>query len=163
MKKIVLFILTVGSILLSVSSCKKEETDPCETVSCLNGGTCNNGTCACSAGYEGANCQTEKRAKFFGTYYTIGCGENYFMSISNSGTGILNVLLNFPDDFGVPPISAVINGNSLTIPSQSFIDVDGFAVTFSGSGSISGNVLTWTLVVNYDGFTDSCTYISQKQ
>ena len=168
MKKVVLFVLIVSSVLFSISSCKKEEKDPCEAVSCLNGGTCNNGSCACAAGYEGAQCQTEIREKFIGLYETSGCdGEIYLLSISNSTDEILNVLLEF-SGINLPPISATINGNSMTIPSQIFTNSNS-VITRSGAGSLNGNVLSWTLVTTVDPsipwedtYTESCIYLSYK-
>lgn len=46
-------------LLLSVmaAGCKKEE-DPCEGISCQNGGSCVSGTCNCVNGYTGEFCQT---------------------------------------------------------------------------------------------------------
>ena len=39
------------------SACQK---DPCKDVSCLNGGTCEDGLCKCPTGWVGANCETSK-------------------------------------------------------------------------------------------------------
>ncbi len=36
-----------------------EQTDPCESITCLNGGVCNNGQCECPPGYTGDRCQTK--------------------------------------------------------------------------------------------------------
>ena len=35
-----------------------EMTDPCEDVTCHNGGVCSNGDCTCVTGYEGQLCET---------------------------------------------------------------------------------------------------------
>jgi len=35
--------------------------DECKDVSCLNGGTCNEGDCTCPTGFSGSNCQAEDR------------------------------------------------------------------------------------------------------
>jgi hypothetical protein len=43
-------------------------SDPCDDVNCGTNGTCDDGTCICEAGYEGAACETESRAKYIGTY-----------------------------------------------------------------------------------------------
>lgn len=47
-----LVVLSLLSLSLSFSSCK----DDCETVTCLNGGTCNNGSCDCVSGFSGSDC-----------------------------------------------------------------------------------------------------------
>ncbi len=44
--------------VLGVLSCKKEDKDPCETVTCLNGGICDDGTCICINGFSGQLCET---------------------------------------------------------------------------------------------------------
>ena len=33
-------------------------TDECENVTCMNGGTCADGSCTCAAGYSGTDCST---------------------------------------------------------------------------------------------------------
>jgi len=54
--KLTTWILALG-ITVGLSGCKKDsDSDPCDGVSCLNGGTCNDGSCACPAGYFGSNC-----------------------------------------------------------------------------------------------------------
>ncbi|MFN0213596.1 MAG: hypothetical protein ACKVT2_05020, partial [Saprospiraceae bacterium] len=42
--------------------------DLCASVQCLNGGTCEDGSCNCGFWYEGTDCGQEVRAKFFGNY-----------------------------------------------------------------------------------------------
>jgi len=55
-KLLVLLILGLG---LCFTACKKEAADPCDSVVCMNGGTCSEGTCNCLSGFSGANCGTE--------------------------------------------------------------------------------------------------------
>lgn len=43
-------------------------SDPCSDVDCGSNGICDEGTCICAEGYEGAACETEIREKFIGTY-----------------------------------------------------------------------------------------------
>ena len=51
--------LAIFSMTALTQSCELfEEDDPCETVSCENGGTCVDGACDCPEGYSGTNCQT---------------------------------------------------------------------------------------------------------
>ena len=40
--------------MLGLFACKKD--DPCENITCLNGGTCANGECSCPTGYTGPDC-----------------------------------------------------------------------------------------------------------
>ena len=51
-------IIACSAMVTLVTSCKKDE-DPCKDVSCLNGGTCIDGTCDCPDGFSGPNCETE--------------------------------------------------------------------------------------------------------
>ncbi len=49
------YLLFLGTIILLLSACKK---DPCKDKVCLNGGACIDGTCLCTNGYTGTNCET---------------------------------------------------------------------------------------------------------
>lgn len=64
------FIFLVSILILSLACNKKDNTSSnnCKNVTCLNGGTCVNGTCSCSSGYEGTDCSGVIRKKFIGTY-----------------------------------------------------------------------------------------------
>lgn len=62
MKSKVLLGFAVTTLLLTATvfnSCNKEDPDPCEGVTCLNGGTCVNGECDCPEGYTGPDCGTQ--------------------------------------------------------------------------------------------------------
>lgn len=41
----------------------QEDKDPCEGITCMNGGTCINGQCDCPDNYEGPNCSKQKTPK----------------------------------------------------------------------------------------------------
>jgi len=41
---------------------------PCDSVFCLNGGSCYDGNCICPDGYEGTTCETKWNEKFIGNY-----------------------------------------------------------------------------------------------
>lgn len=146
------------AIALSFVACKKEE-DPCKNVSCLNGGTCNNGSCNCAAGYEGSNCGTEWRAKFVGNYNgNMACSTGNFtmnLSVNNSSVGVTSVVMSDGTDNWV----GTLNGSSsLTISAQT---ISG-GTTISGSGQLSGNVLTLNLTLAGGGTTVNCTYTGTK-
>ncbi len=50
-------------LLLSFIACDRD-TDPCANITCLNEGTCNDGTCDCPEGFIGNSCETPiKRLK----------------------------------------------------------------------------------------------------
>ncbi|TAE48564.1 MAG: hypothetical protein EAZ89_15145, partial [Bacteroidetes bacterium] len=53
------------SLLCLLASCKN---DPCETVACQNGGTCDpeTGSCQCAEGFKGAFCETFDLQRYFG-------------------------------------------------------------------------------------------------
>ncbi len=54
-----LFALTFS--LIAVISCKKTPVvDPCAAITCLNGGTCNDGSCQCPQGFIGESCSAQK-------------------------------------------------------------------------------------------------------
>jgi hypothetical protein len=55
MKNLNVFLFAILIAIVTIGSCKKE--DPCENVTCLNAGVCNDGTCACPTGYSGARCE----------------------------------------------------------------------------------------------------------
>jgi len=52
-----LILVFAGIALLQWGGCKDE---PCDGITCKNGGTCVNGLCECPVGYEGADCGQEK-------------------------------------------------------------------------------------------------------
>ncbi len=60
--KNLIYVLTFTLVIsIGFTSCSKK--DPCEGLACLNGGTCEDGTCACPSGYEGSLCETESLPK----------------------------------------------------------------------------------------------------
>lgn len=55
--KTVLFFFFGIFALSTLQSCSKD--DPCESITCQNGGTCVNGECDCPEGYTGPSCASE--------------------------------------------------------------------------------------------------------
>ena len=55
-KKLSIFLIAA----ISFSGCELF-TDPCKDITCLNGGSCVDGTCLCDDYYEGPNCEKEER------------------------------------------------------------------------------------------------------
>lgn len=161
----VVFSLTVASIAtITLSGCKKD--DPCEGVTCSNGGTCNNGSCSCAAGYEGSTCGTEVRSKFIASYSvqencSPGGNFNYNMTINSSATGVQNVVLN--NFYGVgAAVVGTVSGTSINIANQT-VTVSGQALTFSGSGQVNGSIMTLSYTASQGGNVDNCTATCTKQ
>lgn len=163
------------SILLSLLaiSCKEE---PCETITCLNGGTCQeeDGSCVCQEGYEGDFCENLVIQKFLGTYQIqySGCfttTANHTVSIEQIDGEASKVYINDLGDYDCPggtvQLEASIAGAQIGIPSQ-VIDCGVISYTFEGEGTISGGTLNISFTVEYesDGITktDNCTATLEK-
>lgn len=119
-----------------------ESEDPCENITCLNEGICNNGDCNCPLGYEGETCETESRTKILGFYnYDSGTCTNYsptievladttsvtdlvIISIGSNGSSLeTSVSLDSPNSF-------VTSSGQLTfVYSDNTITLSGFGCT----------------------------------
>lgn len=133
-------------------------SDPCKDVNCGVNGNCVDGTCVCVAGYEGANCETEMRTKFEGTWTTSDAcsqsGNSSYLVTITAGTGITEVkITNFWDVF-TNAVVATVDGTTISIASQQ-PDNDDFFVT--GQGTISGNTITWNYTIDDQGIPSSGT------
>lgn len=75
-------------IFLTLNSCK----DPCEDVTCLNGGACMDGTCLCEEYYNGQDCEEyvlEKYAgKYVGTHFIDGESRMIICDIESEYIGL---------------------------------------------------------------------------
>ena len=160
MKTLQLFILIS---IITFSSCT---TDPCIDVMCYNDGVCDDGTCLCADWYEGADCSSEERAKYYGSY--IGTSSffdedgnfinNSTDTIPLSGNGSIVNELNADGLI----FALVASGmGDFDIPQTSISDPD---VTFiiSGDGSFSGNLLTLNARFEYADETIEFTFTGSK-
>jgi len=105
------------------------------------------------------------RDKFIGSFSAQeSCTQgnfNYTLSITSSSASGTSVVLN--NFYGVgASVVGTVNANSITIANQT-VTVQGTAVNFSGSGQISGNILTLTYTASVAGVADSCTATCTKQ
>ncbi len=104
------------------------------------------------------------RDKFLGSYSCQEvCGTSdytYTMTIATSSTGDLKVIINNFGDF-TPEVNAVatISGDNITVDNAVYSNN-----TFSGAGTLSGNVLTitYTYVDNATGASTTCTITATK-
>ncbi len=144
---------------LTLTSCKK---DPCKNVTCMNGGTCQDGNCRCSLPWEGSKCEVDARDKFVGSWRgTINCNpgsgpqEDVFAITKSSS--VANRII-----FGDGVYGELTSSSSFNIPNQT-VNVDGTAVTVSGSGNLNGNQLTVTYVFTVQGQAFTCAGTYNKQ
>ncbi|MGH1338213.1 MAG: hypothetical protein ACRBFS_18970 [Aureispira sp.] len=124
--------------------------DPCANVSCGPYGTCNNGVCDCDPGYEqdaNGECTVAWATKFVGT--NLPSTEACTAGSSNPGTFSYNTTIGMIDAITLSTQNLAgygVNNNvdiniiSPTDVSLNYTDVAGRR--FTGSGSLSGNVLT---------------------
>ena len=165
MKRINLLILllSICTVIVTTQSCQKDDPDPCETVVCNNGGTCNEGTCECLTGYEGLDCSEEVRDKFEGSWtYTDSClpGNNTNSTIGESLDDILKVTISniLGSDLGGAAI-ADIDGNTIIINSQTVVDSDGDSWTVSStSGALSDSSFTLNITFTFGSANQTCDF-----
>ncbi|MBX7142800.1 MAG: calcium-binding EGF-like domain-containing protein [Chitinophagales bacterium] len=142
------------------------ESDPCKDVICQNQGTCVDGTCQCADGYEGTNCETRTADKYAGTWSAVDvCTSGtwtYAATIAASSTEAPKILITNFGGFGSSVVAvATVNGNTMSVPSQTF-----GAVSLSGSGTLSSNGLTLSIAYTANdvgGGSDVCTGTWDKQ
>jgi len=154
MKKIKLFAFAVMTVLSVASvtyfnSCKK---DPCKDVVCNNGGTCVDGTCSCTTGYEGTNCETDSRDKFVGQWKanetgSVGGAFTYTATVAKGSNSNLTIT-----NFTAAGASCVFSGSAdqskMMISAQT---VCGYSIS-NVSASLSGSTITISYTAN-DGTT----------
>lgn len=155
-----LIYLFVGALL--VIACN---TDPCKNVVCGTAGTCNEGICICDTGYEQDSlgmCNIEWSAKFLGanvaaqdTCVGVNIGTfNYNMTLARKDEKTLTT--NNLAGYGSTNV-VDIDVTSSTNLSVNYTDVANRV--FTGTGSISGNVITLDLIVDFpnNNMNDTCT------
>jgi hypothetical protein len=122
---IVTLMLFISSAAL-VSSCT---TNPCADIACRNFGTCREGACACTAGFEGPFCESKVTDKYIGYWdgyvrYNGDQPTNVSLIIQPGKNGTEMILYNLftvnvpitavstaPTTFDVPYQQAGFSGN----------------------------------------------------
>lgn len=110
-------ILTMGVFsMVAYTSCSK--SDKCDSIVCKNGGTCSDGVCKCPLGFEGANCETDSKSKFIGSFSaTDNCpvpdssrtSLNYSMTITSGSTATQVYVINLADASSNPADALTAN------------------------------------------------------
>lgn len=143
-----------GSVLYT--ACNK---DKCKDVVCQHSGTCSEGNCTCTTGYEGTNCETLSRAKFIGTY--VGT------EICTAGTDNYSITLAANSDDLKLTYTNVYNAGYTATATMAATDSFTFSgaqggATFSGSGRLSGNSLTVHYSITNGTISNSCVFTGAK-
>ncbi len=151
-KTLALLIFATG--VLIISSCRKET---CAGISCLNGGNCNNGSCACALGFEDSVCQTETRTKYLGnlTGNEICNVTNATVpvSITTLAGDVTRVNITNLYGSGFTATGKVQSNGSIVIAGQAF----GLA-QISGTAQIVSGKIQISYVLTATGSTDNCTW-----
>jgi hypothetical protein len=159
-------ILLMGSAFsVWMTSCKN--SNKCQNVACINGGSCDNGRCVCPVGYEGPLCDTFSRNKFVHNYNGgDSCSQSVFndtMHYTQYGNPVYIqarmskpielVIKNFLDD---PRDSAI--GTMLKTDSFSFLGANN-SITYSGTGWLRSDTLHMHYHVIHDTVSYDCNYL----
>ena len=150
--------------VLGLASCKP---DPCFDVICLNYGVCDDGACLCADWYEGTDCSTEERAKYYGDYIGTATFINAAGDVSTStdtkpvvaNGSILNELFMAN---GVPTVLDVSGMGGFTIPLTAVSDPGGPTLNISGDGSFDNNLLTVIATMEFTNSTVEYTFTGSK-
>tara|TARA_B100000768_G_scaffold137012_1_gene127997 strand:+ start:226 stop:711 length:486 start_codon:yes stop_codon:yes gene_type:complete len=152
------------SCILALASCTP---DPCLDVICLNDGVCDDGACLCADWYEGTDCSTEERAKYYGDYIGTATFINASGDVSTS-TDTIPVIANgsiLSELFmanGVPTILDVSGMGGFMIPLTAVSDPGGPTLNISGYGSFDNNLLTVNATMEFTNSTVEYTFTGTK-
>ena len=155
-------ILMLSSIL-ALTSCA---SDPCLDVTCYNDGVCDDGTCMCADWYEGADCSTEERAKYYGTYTGAINFYNPDGSPNSSSQTAIPVtagsIINELDGDGLPFVLNTSGTSDFTIPITQIADPDFGSTFWQGGGSFSGNLVSLNGSFDVQGQTFTFSFSGNK-
>jgi len=119
--------------------------DKCKSVVCAYGGVCNEGSCICQSGYEGAQCEFITRDKFLGVYQVVETGtitdiSHYTVSINADPNNVTNVTItNFYNSI-TTSVTGYVKGDSLYIPQKTY---NNNTLTVQGYGYIQQEGTTY--------------------
>jgi EGF-like domain len=149
-----IFLLLLTLTLLG-EGCK----NPCKDVTCSGQGTCDEGNCLCTAGYEGEDCELRLNDRYDGTYALVescSTGPNeYECAVISPEDAPLDIRFSNLLNASIETRAVVSeDGSTFTIPSQPFL-----SATISGSGTINsaGTEMTVTYTVVVFSNTTTCT------
>ncbi|MBL7800270.1 MAG: hypothetical protein JNL95_06045 [Chitinophagales bacterium] len=149
MKKLLNFLMigAVSAMLVTTSSCTK----------------------TCDAGYEGSDCKTEVRTKYYGNYKTSGTAVNtsgsftitdLIVSVSSNASDVQNFNFSYTIGGDTYLLNGKIdaNGTAFTVPSQT-----AFGLTYTGTGTFTTSSMTVQLTEVDGGTTTTINLTGPKQ
>jgi hypothetical protein len=142
------------SSILALSSCAK---DPCIDTTCYNNGVCNDGTCICADWYEGVDCSTEEREKYFGIY--LGTAQLFDSDNNLVNTSVSSLTLSAGNTINVitgdgqfPLVLSSSGSGSYDIPVTQIYDADlGGNIYLQGSGTLTSSTATMIAQMEFQG------------
>lgn len=151
LKPLILSVATIAGVFSAVTytSC---EPDKCKAIACAHGGTCNEGSCKCQAGYEGTNCETITRKKFTAFWSVKEQGSTtplrqYPISITDDSV-VTNIRIkNLYNFFSGSSVRAYVQGDTIIIPNQQLM---GKVVFGKGYLTSVGNGINNTIIMRYE-------------
>ena len=161
MKKSLFFFVALVLCIAILGSCKKKK-DACDNINCNNGGSCVNGSCKCDSVHEGANCESEKRAKYFGGHvFNIDCSSGdhldyaKFLS-SDSGANKIEIVNLYSS--GSACFGTLLADGSIDIASQELVSQSLGTGTISGRASMINDKIVISFMAAFAGNLDTCTW-----
>ncbi len=142
-------------LMVTATSCK----DECKNVECGANGTCVEGVCDCTAGYEGDACEKAMNAKFVGSYnVTDPCTALGYSQTITAGSLPTEITFSNLGNFGTPAVvKATVSGASVS--ATNYVDASGRK--FTVTGSYSNNAITLTYTVTYtDNTSETCANVT---
>ncbi len=154
-------LLAIGAFsMVTYTACNKDE---CKDVVCNNGGTCVAGTCNCLSGYEGTKCDVVSAAALPGQYTASETcqppvtGGSWSSAVTQSSTDKTRIVIaNFGDSGS--NVTGHVNKNAITLDATTI-----GSNTVTGTGTVSGNILTINYTLTNGVASFSCTMTMTKQ
>jgi len=137
MKKTLFFVI---SLVMCFAMCKKDET--------------------CPTGFEGDNCNSEIRVKFYGTYagtLTGGGQSEASQSTLTEFAGDVEKITWDQDAY-----LKISGSTTFDIPNQQ-VQASGNTITLEGNGSLDGNKITMDFKASMSGVTVDFNFVGTKQ